>query len=338
MKPKIYLRDWNGILQEVRKTEEFEFVNDARDADCLVLWQDVRGELLELCRINREFMHKKVVVVQHGRGAERDYDPNLNNFEMIADKFCCWGKSAYDRLTKYGHKDKAVITGCPLINRLKPHEKHPEKNIVYLPVITMHEEPDNLITFYELKKIELEHSQAKLKQHRDILRKDWNVKYLNPESTGDKIPYSDISSDWRLISKLTGMHDKNLYLGSVTLSQQNGLTHIDDCVRLLTQTDVVVGMEEGTFQLLAMAMGIPCVMVDGFIYDSYGGASYENLDIIKTDGVVYTTNEGLRSTIEQELSNPERLQEERKRVVAEELGDLTSNPDDNIIKVIKGVL
>ena len=94
---KVYLKDFNGVLQDL--VSEFTVVTDPREADVLVLWQDVRGDMKELCEINAKYMKKPVIVVQHGRGATRDYLPP-NNFSMLADKFCCWGEKEKKRLKK----------------------------------------------------------------------------------------------------------------------------------------------------------------------------------------------------------------------------------------------
>ncbi len=338
MKPKIYIRDFNNVMSGIKKCEDFEFVEDPRDSDCLVLWQDVRSEMLELCKINREYMKKPVVVVQHGTGGTRDYQPP-EKFEMYADKFCCWGTHDYDRLVNNGYGDRAVLTGSTLINQLKPLVPHTDKNIIFCPIVNMHEEPANLITFYELKKIELDYSQKKLLKHKEDLRDRWDARILCPDAPeGLTIPYSDINTNFRLISKLTTMHDKSLYLGSITLTHVQSATHLEDSVKLLTQTDLVVGMVEGTFQMLAMAMGIPVVVCKGWEFKEYAGKDYSSSEMIFTNGVVRCEVEDLRKTIEQELSNPTRLAEERQKTLLGEFGDINSDPDSKIIETIKGVL
>ena len=133
-KIKIYLQDYNNVMSSIKTREEFEIVDDARDCDCIVLWQDVRAYLQELCVINKIYMHKPVVVVQHGRAASNDYLPP-NNFPMIADKFCCWGERDRQRLIRAGYGDRAVVTGSPLTRFLKPKKEHNGKNIVYQPIM-----------------------------------------------------------------------------------------------------------------------------------------------------------------------------------------------------------
>jgi hypothetical protein len=338
-KPRVYLKDYNGINQSLgKRTDELEFVDDPRDCQVIVTWQDVRGDMLELAKINKEFLHKPFITVQHGRGCTRDYEAP-DNFPLMCDKFCCWGQNDYDRLVKLGYKDRAVITGSPLLNRIKPKEAHTDRNVIFAPVTTMHEEPDNLITFYELKKMEFDSTQEALRTKRSQLIEDWNPQIFNPELNQDiRIPYYEINKNFRVIAKLTPVHDRDLYLGAVTMTAPTQSNHIENSVKLLQQTDVVVCLEEGTFQVLVMAMDIPVIVVKGFKLTNYGGQNYTDREVVKTNGARWVELGDLREAIEEELSNPSGLRKERMEVVRREFGDINSNPDDNIIKVIKGEL
>ena len=269
---KIYLEDRNNVIVNLK--DRFEIAENPRDADCFVLWQDVRGKMLELCKLNKEYIKKPVVVVQHGRAATNDYLPP-NNFSMYADKFCCWGVKDYERLVRAGHKEKAVITGSPLTDFLKPRLPHDGTNIVFCPVITMHEEPENIIAYWTLKRIEYARSIDKVNKFKNELKEAWHAWVVEPTSaTEGSIPYYNFNKEWRLIAKITPAHDKRLYFGDIVQSSPVNKTHIQDTISLLQHTDLVVGIEEGTFQLLAMAMGIPVVMIKGFKYQQYGGVDY----------------------------------------------------------------
>lgn len=329
----LYLRDFNNILLPLK--EKFELTENPRNADAFVLWQDVRGDMAELCRINKEYLHKPVIVVQHGRGATNDY-LLPNKFSLLADKICVWGQSEFDRLKRAGYEDKAVITGSPLVPYLKPKKEHDGKNIVFVPIITSHEEPDNINIYWHLKNIELNKSRQKLMKNYDALRNEWNAWIVEPTSATDgSIPYYNFNKEWRLLAKITSVHDKRLYLGDVVHTQQINKTHIEDCTNLMSMIDCVVGVEEGTFQLLAMAMGIPCVMVDGFRYREYGGIDYSSVEMIRTDACRRSDLKDIEKTIDDALANPKDLQEERQKVVRNEFWDGKSDPIENIIKVIK---
>ena len=331
---KIYLRDYNGVLTPLK--EKFDLVEDPRDADLLLLWQDIRGDMLELCKINKEYMHKPVVVVQHGRAATNDYLPP-NKFPMFADKYCCWGVKDKERLERAGYGDKAVVTGSTLVSYLKPREEHDGKNIVFTPIITSHEEPDNVITYWKLKSLELKKAGEVLKKNYDRLRDAWHSWEVEETSaTEGSIPYHVLNKNWRLIAKITSIHDKKLYLGDVVPTIQINKTHINDCIHLLSLTDCVVGLEEGTFQLLAMAMGVPCVMVDGFKYREYGNIDYSSVEMVKTDSASRVGLDGLEEAIDKQLANPEQLKSQMEQVVKDELWDGKTDPIENIINVVKG--
>lgn len=333
---KIFIRDFNNVLAPLRA--KFEITEDPREADCLLLWQDVRGDMLELCKVNKEYMHKPVVVVQHGRAATNDY-LKPNQFPLMADKFCCWGTKDYERMERAGNANKTIITGSPLVSFIRPNEKHDGKNIVFIPVITNHEEPDNIMAYWHLKSIELKKSSEKIKSCYDKLRNNWNAWEVEPTSaTEGSIPYYNFNKEWRLIAKITSAHDKRLYLGDVINTMQINKTHLADCVSLLSVSDCIVGMEEGTFQLLAMAMGIPCVMVDGFKYKEYGGIDYSSVEMVKTKGVRRVELSEVEKVIDEELANPDNLKTEREKVVKDELWDGETDPITNIINVVKGVV
>ncbi len=330
---KVYCKDFNNVLLKIKN--QFDLVQDPRDADCLVLWQDVRGDMLELCRINAEYMKKPVVVVQHGRAATNDYLPP-NKFPMQADKFCCWGIKDYERLQRAGYADRAVITGSPLIDFLQPAIKHNGKNIVFCPVITEHEDPDNILAYWELKRIELKKASEKIVKFKDKLKDEWHAWIVEPTSaTEGTIPYYNFNKEWRLIAKITDGHDKKLYFGDVVNTMPNNKTHLMDTIQLLSMSDCVVGIEEGTFQLLAMAMNIPIVMVDGFKYKNYGGVDYSTVEMVKTPAVKRVNLPDLEQAIDEELNNPENLAKERLKIVREELWNEETEPIEIIVQVIK---
>jgi len=343
-KPKLYVHNWNGILTNLKKmTKDFRFVEDINKYDAIVAWQDEKGPHRELALFNRKFYKKPFIVVQHGRGCTRNYGPPENQ-ELLADKFCCWGQEDYDRMVKYGYKDRIVITGCPLLNRAIPKEPHEGKNILFVPVITDHEDPNNIITLWELKKLELSHAQDVVRKHKSDLMKSWDRGLITPGAKDPKedywlytIPYNDINKNWRLISKIIGIHDKDLYFSPHVQTRPGEENHTEECVKLLAKTDVVVCVEEGTFQVLAMAMDIPIIVVKGFELLLYGGVDYSKGDriAVHTEATEWVELSDLDNAIQRELDNPGRLSKERKEVIKREFGDISSNPDDNIANVIK---
>lgn len=332
---KAYVADFNNILLDVKS--RVELASDVRDADVLILWQDVRGGLKTLCDINRDYMRKPVVVVQHGRGATRDYlEPN--NFKLTADRICVWGEAEADRMAKAGYADRVVVTGSPLVkyvreNPLVPHE---ETIVVFAPVITSHEEPDNLEVFYELKKIEYEFAQEALRSKKDLLKKGWHAWFLDERvATENQVPYDLLRRNFLLVSKLTDIHDQKLYHGVTVKTSPINISHLEESIKLLRNADLVIGMEEGTFQLMATAYGIPTIIVDGFKYGSYGGVdNYDRMEVIRSKATAFCDLASLKSTICYELLNRQSRQEAREEVTRREFDPFPDkDPIESIIDV-----
>jgi hypothetical protein len=235
-------------------------------------------------------------------------------------------------MERAGYGNKVVITGSPLLNKLKGvvRKDYKEKVILFLPVITSHEEPDNLDIFYELKKLEYTYAQEKLRKNKSVLKEEWHAWSLDPTcATENQIPYRIISEDFYLVSKLTQVHDKSLYHGEKLLSAQVNIRHIDYCIEAMSKVSCVVGLEEGTFQLMCAYLGVPCVIVDGFKYGEYGGVKDYSTEIIKTDACRWTSFENIREAIETEIKTDKT--KERREVILDEFGDPDSDPVQNII-------
>lgn len=328
---KAFVWDFNCILHDLR--QRVDLTRNPREADVLILWQDVRGGPAELARLNREYLHKPCIVVQHGRGATRDYLAP-NNFKLLADRICVWGPREARNMERAGFGDRAIVTGSPLLNRLKQrtYAKFSERVILFTPVITSHEEPDNLEVFFELKRIEHEYVQEMLRSNKEALKTEWHSWVLDPTcATERQIPYRILSRNFYVVSKLTEIHDVNLYQGEYLKSAQVNVRHLEYCLEAMTKVSCVVGLEEGTFQLMCAYYGIPCIIVDGFKYGEYGGVKDYAPEIIKTAACRWTSLSDLRKSIEEELETDKAA--ERRAVVLDELGNPDSDPVQNIINL-----
>src|SRR4030042_2540138 len=86
---KIYLCNFNGILDGLVGKIGKDLTSDWKEADVLVLWQDGIGELEDVAT-QAKMMGKKVIVAEHGWLAGSDYfQPNGRT--LVADKFMTWG-------------------------------------------------------------------------------------------------------------------------------------------------------------------------------------------------------------------------------------------------------
>ena len=329
---KAYVADFNNVLLELSK--RVELVSDARDADVIITWQDVRGHMKSLAEMNQSYMKKPLVVVQHGRGATRDYNAP-NNFKLIADKICVWGQTEADRMDKAGYLDKTVITGSPLTfyTRNRPEIVEDKNNIIlFMPVITSKEEPDNLKAFYTLKQIEYKYACKRLDEYQKALKTAWKSWQVDEEcATESNIPYDLFRKDFFLMSKITDIHDKKLYHGPVVCTSVCHSIHLENLVKLLINTKCLVGMEEGTAQLIAASLGTPCVVLDNFEYGSFGGVQDYKTEIIHSDATAFCELDNIEETIFDEINNKQLRQEAREKVVRSEFDPF---PDKDPIELI----
>lgn len=350
---KLYVENWNGVLDTLidKLDKSGELVTNPHDADAFLLWQDVRGDMLRLSVIVKQ-MKKPLFVMQHGRGATRDYCPP-NNFKMEADKILVWGQTEKDRLLTNGIVESRIeIVGCPLFKRLLPRNKEKENiNILYVPVIAQKEEPENLMVHAALKIWENHNMIVHLSEYYEDFKKGWayEFKEMRPIQVDGKTEHKLWNKQVRPIlprgitfkrglinCKLSSVHDAAQYQSPLMVSSQNSPYLIDQIAELLTNIDIVVGLEEGTLQLLACALDIPCLTVDIFKYGNYGGCeNYDRVEKIKTNSCHYTTKlSKVGDILDNIIKNPQELKKAREDVCELEGGLSFGDVDENIIKAI----
>lgn len=327
---KWYVADFNGILTDLCKQVKVN-LSTPRDADVWVIWQDCQGSYKDLIKTAQELgVSKPTYVVQHGRAATQDYDAP-NSFKLLADKFLCWGKADYDRLTRLGYGNKAHIVGCPLNSYIKPRVLHREKIVLFVPVNTGKEEPENIAAYYELLKMRYSHAQVFVLQNKEQLKNKWG--FNNKLNTH----FTELSRSFDVAAKLLPWHDKNLYHGNVTLGYQDSFKNNELVFNLLRNVDLVVGIDEGTTEIFAYGHDVPVVIVDGFKYRAHGkdGKPFASTDPYRTKASTHVTLDKLQEAVEYGLAHPEHLRRERAEVAEAELGISYGNATDNIFKLIR---
>jgi hypothetical protein len=345
---KIFVVNYNGILDGVIAllSSRGQLTTNYHKADAFLVWQDVRGDLAQLSHIAKLQLKKPVFVMQHGRGATRDYCPP-NNFPLKADKILVWGEAEKNRLLKAGvSEDRIIITGCPLFKRLKPKVKRDGINVVFAPVISSKEEPENLLVQAELKKWEAVNLQQNIRENFDRLKKGWATE--NTIIRGDKvwkkeilptIPRGILYAKGLVNVKLSAVHDMHQYQSPLIVTQQNAPSHIDTVAELLSNTDALVCLEEGTMQLMAAALDIPVIVVDIFKYGEYGGVkNYDTVEKIKTKSSVWIKDLSLLGkALDSVLSEPGKLRKDRIKVCENEGGAHLPDPDLAVIQELEAV-
>lgn len=358
---KAYVVNFNGILDGViaKLSALDELADGPHEADVFVLWQDIRGQMAELCEIAQKHLGKPVVVVQHGRGATRDYSPP-NSFSLQADHICVWGEADRARMLRAGVNERRItVTGCPLFSRLKPRVQPPQRegvNILFAPVISSKEEPENILVYATLKKWECDRLIEGVYANFEKMKQAWATEENNfrrlrlaDGSLEDRLwqkrviptlPRSVTYARGLLNVKLTGVHDLHQYMAPVVATSPDAPNHVAVTAELLANTDVLVCLEEGTMQLMAHALDIPVILADIFKYGDYGGVKdYDRVEKIKTPAVYCTTKlEKLPSLLDHALKNPKELRKARIRACEQEGGAHLGDADANIIAAVRGLV
>ena len=147
---KLFYRNHNQILTDIAK--EFEVVEEMKDADIVMLWNEVMpGTEALIDEAHR--LGKKVFTIQHGRRGSSRYFPPFNQ-KIISDKLLVWGELDKKRLVDAGNpKEKIDVIGTTIFSHLKGRTPHEEINIVFSPDHWDKEIPENIAVRDELRKL-----------------------------------------------------------------------------------------------------------------------------------------------------------------------------------------
>lgn len=327
---KYYVADYNGILTDL-KMKLGDKLTTPRDADAWIVWQDVLGSFADIIKTQKQLgLGKKVYCVQHGRGSTTDYG-EPNRFSFNADKYLCWGNADYRRMFSLGYGERVSVVGCPLNTHIQPKVPHKEKVVLFVPVNTGKEEPENLAVYYELLKLRYDSAQAKLLSDKTALKDKWGY-------NGKRgVSFNDINQGFDVITKILPWHQKELYHGSVVRGFQDTSKNNQLVFDLLRNVDMVVGLDEGTTEIFAYAHDVPVVIVDGFNYRQYKSddKSYTTIEGYKTKAATHVKLEDLAEAVKYGLEHPEHLRKERAEVAEDEMGISHKDPVSEILKVVR---
>ncbi len=327
---KYYCADFNGVLFDLKNRLK-DKLTTPREADCWIVWQDIQGSFGNIIKAVKDLgISKPIYCVQHGRGATYDYG-KPNEFKLQADKYLCWGKADYERMSRLGYGERTHIVGCPLNSLIKPKVAHKEKVVLFVPVNTGKEEPENIAAYYELLKLRYHKAQQKVLDNRATLKDSWGLdKKVN-------VSFNTLAQGFDVVAKLLPWHDKALYHGSTLLGYQDLRKNNELVFEILRNVDLVVGLDEGCTETYAYALDVPVVIVEGFQYRQHksDGRAFELSPIYKTDAATHVPLEKLADAVDYALAHPEHKREERRRVAEAELGLSYGDANANILKVIK---
>ena len=314
----MYVQSMNGVLDEFKAQVEYA---PPLDADKIITWQDCVGSNAKLVEMSRKFFRKPVITVQHGRRASRDYDAPLNR-PFNSDLFLAWGKWDYDNMKRMGKP--VEIVGCPLNAWIKPKVAHKEKVILFVPVNTGKEEPDNIRVYAELMKIKLGKVQEGLTNNYDKLRDQWN---------SENITRLSLSDNFTILTKCLPWHDQKFYTEGVVKGFQDSKRNNQVVFDLMRNVDLVVGLDEGTTELFAVAHDVPVIVVDGFEYRWAEGCKVKPP---VTPGMKHCKLEDLAKEVEHALAHPEDLRAERRALAENEMSiDSIPYPVEKLHEIIR---
>ena len=263
--------------------KEFEVAGKIEDCDVVFLWNDVLPTERAVINLARN-LGKKTYVIQHGRWGTSRYYPPFNE-KIYADKLLVWGDFDRRALVEVGQDPKKIeVVGTTVFSHLKPRVKHKGINIVFFPEHWDKPVVENL-------------------QVRDELRKIKGVSIITKLIDS---PSHD-NQEW----------DNPIY------SNRSDANHLNICAGVLAITDIVIGISESTFGLMAEALDIPVVIMDEWSPKAFGGDMRytEGYRRIISPAAKRTSLKDLRKTIKQQLDNPDELKAERVRVIIDEGGD-----------------
>lgn len=241
---------------------------------------------------------KRVYTVEHGLLSINDYIKPLSR-PLIADKFLAWGQKSKEYMIEAGiEPDRIVITGTTVFDDFGPKRLHEGKNVLFAP---RHWTPD-------------------LEENLKIANRLRGMKGVNIKS---KI--------------IEGEHDPDKYPNPFSTDRQRD-NHLKECYRVLSDTDVLVTLGEGTFAALAYYLDIPVISTDEWEQKELLGKIYTK-DIF-FEQVSYACNvipiEKLNQTIKQELRHPEARRLKRLNFLKEYCNYDGGSALENILKVIYG--
>jgi len=259
------------------------------DAKVLITWSDIPLTENKQILMAKE-LGIKTFVIQHGRNATVDYDPDYLDLngnsgqKFIGDYFFVWGEPDRQRLLKSGVNDsQIIITGSPLIPCQIP-EIAEKKFVVFLSHHDLR--PD-------FAKINEEvHATLAKKYGLDYLLV-YSAQYLNE-------PLTKIEKDIKYTRIKIDGADRSAWLNMMSI---------------LRKAKCVVSIMASSFEGLSMCFGdIPIVRVacDLGVRDKEGKVEYEN------SGTHFCDTNTLIDTIEK--VKPEELKEQRLQIARDEYG------------------
>ena len=271
----------NSVFNEVEK--EFEIVPTIDQCDWVFLWNDINPMERGVINLARS-KNKKTAVLQHGRKGSSKYYPPFNE-KIQADTMFVWGD--FDRRSLIGagqDSSRIRVVGTTVLDGLPDRQPHEGINIVFCP----------------------EHWDAEVEENSWVKKELRKLRYKNKKI--------------KITTKIIESHDPKNYDNPIQ-TNRNADEHLRVCKEVLSTADLVVGVSESTFELLAQAMGIPVVIMEEWTPKACNGDErYKTYRRVISRASRRATVKTLNQTILEELADPDNLSMERYKVAYDEGG------------------
>ena len=271
----------NSIFNRIEGS--LSVVSSLDECDTVLLWNDVNPLERGIINLARS-KGKRTLVVQHGRRGSSRYFPPFNE-KIQADKLLVWGDSDKRALVGVGQDSSRIgVVGSPILLRVPPRIKHEGIRVVFCPEHWDTEVEENKWVKKELQKLQ--------KKHKNI----------------------------KVVTKIIESHNPKDYENPIQ-SNRNSPQHLSVCADVLSTADIVVGVSESTFEIIAQAMDIPVVIMDEWTPKACNGDErYKTYRRVVSEGSAKCKAKDLIKTILYHLENPGDLQEGRRNAVIDEGG------------------
>lgn len=143
-----------------------------------------------------------------------------------------------------------------------------------------------------------------------------------------------------VITKLIDDMDPSVFENSI-YSKRSVSSHLEICASVLSTADVVVGINEGTFQLFAYALDVPVLVVDLWKPKFFDNRLfYSEISSFFSTACQKTSLEDLDQSIKDAIASPEKFSPERKKALFEYagIGFDKLNPKQRIINSIHSAI
>jgi hypothetical protein len=281
---KVYINNFNGIFNHlidfIKMKGDYELA--WYEADVLLLWQDVIGDMPIIAR-EALTLGKRVYVAEHGLLSINDYIPPLNR-PLVANQFLAWGERTKRWLVELGGIDpsRVAVTGTTIFDDFKPKVIHKGKNIIFAPRHWDRELEENIEMANELRKLD---GQDGIKVFSKIIE---------------------------------GEHDPINYPNPILSNRFSG-DHIYQCWKVLSTADVVVSLGEGTFASMAYYMDIPVISGDRWDTKHLLGKDYDRAEFFSqvSGACSIVPIKRLNKQVLKEIEKPELNKDERRRFLVD---------------------